>query len=244
MLIQLLSFALVWLIATGLSVLTEWQLTVAVAALLQGGIAALLASLRRMAAWWIPIHFLFPVALILLLAVGLPSWIFLLTFIALLVLYWTTFRTQVPFYPSNRATWDAVAKLLPSGRPVRFMDVGSGLGGLVLDLSAKRPDGIFAGIEVAPLPWLVSLLRARTGQHSCGGATFLRGDYRRLDFADYDVIFAYLSPAAMPALWEKARAEMRPGTLLLSYEFVIPGAEPQIAIQPEVEGPFLYGWTL
>ncbi|HZW12214.1 MAG TPA: class I SAM-dependent methyltransferase, partial [Noviherbaspirillum sp.] len=45
-------------------------------------------------------------------------------------------------------------------------------------------------------------------------------------------------------LWEKARAEMRHGALLLSYEFAIPGAEPQIAVQPERGGPFLYGWTM
>ncbi|HZW13552.1 MAG TPA: class I SAM-dependent methyltransferase, partial [Noviherbaspirillum sp.] len=201
LLIQLLSFALVWLTATVLSALTGLQLTVAIAALLQGAIAAILARCRRMAVWWIPIQFLFPVALIVLLAVRLPSWIFLLAFIVLLVLYWTTFRTQVPFYPSSRATWEAVATLLPSGEPVRFMDIGSGFGGLVLDMSTKRPEGSFTGIEVAPLPWLVSALRARMGRNRHGAAAFLRGDYRRLDFAAYDVIFAYLSPAAMPALW-------------------------------------------
>jgi hypothetical protein len=48
--------------------------------------------------------------------------------------------------------------------------------------------------------------------------------------------FAYLSPAAMLALWHKARAEMRPGTLLLSYEFHIPGTTPDLVIQPEGAG--------
>lgn len=247
LLIQLLSFVLVWVIASALSMLATMQLTVAVAAILQGGIAAMIARWRRMASWWIPIHLLFPVAVLVLHAARLPSWIFLLAFVVLLALYWTTFRTQVPFYPSNRATWEAVASLLPSDRPVRFLDIGSGLGGLVLHLATRRPKSVFAGIEVAPLPWSVSALRSRFGRHrrhQRNGPVFLRGDYRRLDFAAYDVVFAYLSPAAMPALWEKARAEMRPGALLLSYEFAIPDVEASIVMQPEQDGPLLYGWTM
>ena len=55
---------------------------------------------------------------------------------------------------------------------------------------------------------------------------FLRGDYESLDFADYDAVFAYLSPAAMTALWRKARREMRPGTRLVSNTFAVPGVEP------------------
>ena len=70
----------------------------------------------------------------------------------------------------------------------------------------------------------------------------MRGDYERLDLGDYDVVFAYLSPAAMGALWRKASAEMRPGSLLLSYEFVIADKAPDITIVPTGRGPSLYGW--
>lgn len=241
LLVQLLSFALVFALASGMPALTTIQLTVATAALLQGAIAAVIARWRAMASWWIPIQFLFPVALMALHAVRLPSWIFLLAFIALLALYWTTFRTQVPFYPSTPATWEAVAALVPGDRPVRFVDIGSGFGGLVMHLAALRPDSAFTGIEVAPLPWLASLLMARSRRSD---AAFVRGDYRSLDFADYDIVFAYLSPAAMSALWQKASTEMRPGTLLLSYEFAIPGVEPHVVARPTQGGPFLYGWDL
>ena len=48
----------------------------------------------------------------------------------------------------------------PSDRPVRAVDIGSGLGGLVLELARRRPDSVFMGIELAPLPWLLSWLRA------------------------------------------------------------------------------------
>jgi hypothetical protein len=37
------------------------------------------------------------------------------------------------------------------------------------------------------------------------------------------VIYAYLSPAPMERLWEKARAEMKPGSLFISNSFAVPG---------------------
>jgi len=212
------------------------QLTV-----LHGVISAALARWRRMAAWWWAILLLFPVAALGVARLHLPSWLFLAVFLFMLVLFWSTFRSQVPFYPSGLPAWEAVARLLPADRPVRFMDIGSGLGGAVLDLSRRRPDSHFTGIEIAPLPWLVSRVRAVLAGNRC---TFIRGDYLARDFAQFDVVFAYLSPAAMQALWQKAAAEMRPGTLLLSYEFDIPGMPPDITVQPDGAGPMLYGWTL
>lgn len=208
---------------------------------LHGALAAGIAYVRRMASWWIPILFFFPPAAVLVNALQLPPVIFLAIFLFLLLLFWSTFRSQVPFYPSGRTVWDAVADLLPADKPLRVIDIGSGLGGAVLHLSGLRPDSRFTGIELAPLPWLVSQLRARLGRSR---GAFTRGDYTRLDFADYDVIFAYLSPAAMTALWQKARAEMRPGSLLLSYEFAIDEAKPDIAVHPTENGPALYGWHM
>lgn len=209
------------------------------AAFLQGALAAMLSRWRGQAAWWHLMHLLFLPAALALQALQLPPWLFLATFLAMLALYWSTFRTQVPFYASGRAAWDAVAIELPQW-PLRIIDIGSGLGGLALDIAARRPDCRVEGIELAPLPWLVSRLR----RHAGAGCRFLRGDYQSLDFADYDVVFAYLSPAAMPQLWSKARAEMRPGTLLLSHEFTVPGAVPQIRRETRPGGPLLHGWIM
>jgi SAM-dependent methyltransferase len=239
--IQVLSAVLVLAAAMALPVIAEVQLSVALAALLQGVAAASMSRLFRMAPWWLLIQFLFPVALLMLHALHLPSWIYLASFLVLLCLYWTTFRTQVPYYPSTRLVWDEVNALLPHGQAIRFIDIGRGFGGLVMHLSQLRSDGEFVGIEVAPMPWLVSRIRARTS--GCR-ADFVRGDYQSIDFAGFDVVFAYLSPAAMPDLWDKARAEMRHGALLLSYEFPIPGVEPNVIRQPVRNGPLLYGWRL
>jgi len=40
-------------------------------------------------------------------------WIFLLVFVALSLVYWNTVHNQVPLYLTTRATWVALAELLP-----------------------------------------------------------------------------------------------------------------------------------
>lgn len=241
LLIQCASFLLILLIMAGVAATIDTPVPIALAALLQGGLAAMMSYWRGLARWWLFIQFLFPAAIVAAQLLHLPPTLYLAAFVFLLGLYWTTFRTQVPFYPSRPATWNAVAALLPQDRPVKFIDIGSGIGGLVLNLAGQRRDSEFIGIELAPLAWLISSLRARIGG---GRGHFIRGDYTHLDLAQYDAVFAYLSPAAMPDLWRKANAEMRPGSLLLSYEFPIPSVPPQIVTQPVSDGPALYGWHM
>ena len=221
--------------------LTLWQ------ALLAQSLLVLVATRRaHLAWWWCVIQPLFPFVLVLALQAPwqMPSWLYLAAFLVLLALYWSTYRTQVPYYPSNRQVWVALEGLLPKDRPIHLVDVGSGLGGLVLHMANNMPQSRFTGIEIAPLPWLVSRLRLGA---TTGNAQFLRNNYEQFNFADFDVVFAYLSPAAMPALWTKAKSEMRPGSMLVSYEFPIVGETEHLSIYPDnslMNHQKLYVWYL
>jgi len=229
LLLQVISLFVVMLLNAACVVFFHVTVNVFAAACLQGACAAALSKRRGLAPWWLVIQLLFAPALVFASALQLPPWIFLLAFSFFLLLYWTTFRTQVPFYPSGPAVWAKVAELVPADRGIAFVDIGSGLGGLLLHLARRFAGSRFVGVELAPLPWLISVLRARFGGSA---ARFYRHDYKRLNLAEYDVVFAYLSPAAMPALWAKARAEMRKGSMLISYEFAIPDVTPSMSISP------------
>ncbi|WP_229413445.1 class I SAM-dependent methyltransferase [Massilia violaceinigra] len=215
------------------------SLSYADAALIQGILACALTRLRGLAVWWLGIQLVFPLALMGTHRLQIPPLLFLAIFLFLLALYWSTFRTQVPYYPSGKWVWNEVDKLLPNDKPLLVVDIGSGLGGFTMEMARRRPASQFVGIELAPLPWLLSWMRARL---SGSRARFVRGDYDHLDFGSYDAVFAYLSPAAMSALWKKASREMRPGAILLSYEFLITEKTPDIILMPTGRGAPLYGW--
>jgi SAM-dependent methyltransferase len=180
-----------------------------------------------MEAWWLPIHALFVPGLVWTLGFGLPPVYALGAFCLLASLYWGVSRTRVPLFLSSRAAALAVAGLLPQERSFSFLDLGCGLGGVLACLARARPAGRYYGIESAPLPFLLSWLRAALVEQSC---RISWGDFRDLDLGRYDVVYAYLSPAAMGDLWRKARREMRSGSLLISNGFAVPGVPPALTV--------------
>jgi SAM-dependent methyltransferase len=172
-------------------------------------------------------------------ALALPPAAFLGIFLFLLLLYWSTFRTQVPYYPSGRRVWEEVARQLPPDRPLRIVDIGSGLGGLVLDLARRRPDCDVSGIELAPLPWLASRLRALATRSR---ARFLRGDYEQARFRQFR------RRVRLPVASRDGRCGARPtprcgrGSMLLSYEFVIAERAPDRRVVTTDSRKILHIW--
>ena len=211
-------------------------------ALAHGVLAAGLAGLCALPLWWVLIDALFPLAVHHALLQSWPLHGFWLPLLLLGAMYGTSFVTRVPYFPSRPAVRALLAGLLSPAPGQRVIDLGSGLGGLGLALTRSRPDCEVVGIELALLPWLLSWLRAR--RRRCG-SVFLRGDYRRHPLSDYDLVFAYLSPAAMPALWLQLQRELAPGALFVSCEFRVPGQPVCLLPGSGVQGvPPLYVWRM
>lgn len=192
----------------------------------QGAVAALVAHLLGSARWWLAIHLAFTPLLLAAAHLGLaPAW-YLAAFAALLLFFWSTFRTQVPLYLTNRATVAAIAKLVPEDQPWRILDLGSGTGSLVRPLAAQRPRTHCVGLEAAPAPiWIGRLLGRRLANLSQR-----REDFWRHDWRGYDLIYAFLSPVPMARVGEKAAAELAPGALLVSNSFPIPDLTPAFVL--------------
>ena len=207
-----------------------------------GALAAGLAWRGALPLWWVLIDAVFPLAIQQALQQSWPLHGFWLPLLLLGAMYGTSFVTRVPYFPSRPAVRGLLAGLLSPKPGQRVIDIGSGLGGLVLALARSRPDCQVVGIELALLPWLLSWLRAR--RQPCG-SVFLRGDYRRHPLSDYDLVFAYLSPAAMPALWLQLQRELVPGALFVSCEFCVPGQPVCLLPGSGVRGvPPLYVWRM
>lgn len=207
-----------------------------------GSIAALLSHLLRMDRWWLPIQFFFIPALIATLSLSLSPTLFLVAFLVMLVVYWSTFRTQVPLYLSSHKVWQALETKLP-GTPFTFVDLGSGIGGVLTHLAQTHPHGRYHGVEAAPLPFLWSWLRIKLGGHR--NCSVHWGSLWDSDLSRYDIVFAYLSPVPMEQLWHKVKQEMRPGSLFISNTFVVPDHPPQDTLNvADMHRSTLYLWRM
>ena len=203
--------------------------------------SAFLAYRLRLSLPWILICLAFVPALALGMKFHIsPNW-YLGLLVMLIAIYWNTFRTQVPLYLSSSKVKQAVVSLLPPDR-FTFIDIGCGVGSLVNHLSNTRADGKYWGVEIAPLPFLVAYARSLfAGRRS----VIRRANLWRMDLSRYDVVYAYLSPVPMPALWEKVRKEMRSGTIFISNSFAIPGVRPDYTLSIEdATHSVLYVWHM
>ncbi len=195
-----------------------------------GCVGFALATLSRQPWWWRLIHLLFLPAVWFTHQLQIdPGW-FLAAFVLLLLVYRGALSGQVPLYLSNRETVAALAELLEqraAAGSLRFVDLGAGIGSTVITLADHLPQVHCRGVENAPLTWLVGRLLA-VGRPNL---QWQWEDLWQVDLAQHDVVYAFLSPAPMARLWEKAGREMAPGSLLISNSFPVPGVVPSRVIE-------------
>lgn len=192
--------------------------------LLQGFLAAVLAGLCGLGPWWMLFQVGLPLALAWQLGHPSPAWIYPVALAGLLLVFGGGLATRVPLYNSSRAAWRRLLELMPPGGGHQVADLGAGLGGPLAFLADQRPDLRFTGVEASPLTWLAAWARIWPVRSNC---RILFGSLWKLPLGEFQVVYAFLSPAPMEALWLKARREMEPGSLLVSNTFGIPGVEPE-----------------
>jgi len=239
LLTQVFSFVVIVLL---IGVFPEQKFSLFEWAILQGVLAAMMSLRLKMARWWTFLHVIFMPTLMATLALSLPSYWFGIAFLLLILLYGKTYQTQVPLYLSSQEVTKALIAFLPKQRKFSFIDLGCGCGGLLKTLSHMQSNGSYYGIEAAPLPYLVSKLRNIVFAPK---NKITWGDFWEDDLAQYDVVYAYLSPVPMKSLWNKARQEMQPGSIFISNSFIIPGVSPEKSLQlNDFPGSTLYMWRI
>ncbi|MDP2245899.1 class I SAM-dependent methyltransferase [Pseudomonas sp.] len=200
--------------------LFSWRPSGLAAGLLLGLLAASFGRWFGLPSWWWWLNLGFVPALLLFSGAALPSWVFLVGFLLLLLCNWNSFGERVPLYLSGARSRQALAELLAQQQAdFRFVDLGCGPAGALLWLARRFPQAQFVGVETAPLPFAVAWLRALS-QRNC------RIRYEslwRTDLAQFDVVYCFLSPAPMAELWVKASTQMAVGSLLVSNSFEVPG---------------------
>ena len=194
--------------------------------LIIGTLAFLLASLTHQHWWWRLIHSLFAPAVALLSTLNIaPEW-YLAGFILTLLIYRGALTNRVPLYLSTPQAGLALAEILSGQVEAKVVDLGAGIGSIACELAQKRPDAQVTGIENSFFPWMIGRLRT----FRLRNCHWRFGSFWEIPLTDYDLAYAFLSPAPMPSLWIKVAQEMRPGTLFISNSFPIPEIEPTTVI--------------
>lgn len=188
-----------------------------------GAAALLLASATRQPWWWRIIHAGFAPLAVWVSQLDVPPGVFLAAFVILWVVFRSAASGQVPLYLSGSAAATAVGDWIEERGARRVADLGAGVGSLLLPLARRFPEVRFIGVENAPLPWLIGWLRTR----GLTNVEWRWGSLWQAPLGRIDLVYAFLSPAPMEALWDKVCAEMSPDSLLVSNSFPIPGAHAQ-----------------
>ncbi|OAI14678.1 MULTISPECIES: hypothetical protein [Methylomonas] len=195
--------------------------------LIQAGAAGLFSRLLRQPKWWLPIHLVFLPALVLATTLQLsPVW-YLAGFLVMLLVFWGTFRGDVPLFLSSPAVALALADIAKTEGAKTCVEIGAGVGSVALPLARQCPKLRIAAWERAPLPWLLARWRCR---HQSNVAV-QRCNLWQQSLAEYDLGYAFLSPAVMIQIGGKVRAEMRPGSLFVSSSFPIPDWPPETVVE-------------
>jgi SAM-dependent methyltransferase len=166
--------------------------------------------------------------------------IFLLIFIILDVSN-SLFRKIYSVPSSSRAT-QAILKILEKRKKGIFVDLGCGMGKLLIAVKKKYPEMEVAGYENWPSQFFLAKL-----------LIFLSGAkikifYKNLFLADLNqanIIYCYLSKNLIKKLEKKLEIELKGGTLVISSTFPFPNWKPNQVIvtnqkNPNFEKLFIY----
>jgi len=130
------------------------------------------------------------------------------------------------YYPTDRKEIDTVGRLLELKGGVKFYDLGSGYGRMVIAIAEKFGSDC-TGIEVDPIKcwWTRRSIRKKGLEKR---VKVLHSNFLKVDLSDADAIFIFLSSEGkiMERLLAKIKKECRPNTRIVSFEHQFKNWEP------------------
>lgn len=211
----LLAWTLAWLAYRGLQAVGLAPLAALAAATLVGLAMSFLGH-----TWWrrVMIAAGFPLAVLAMGAAVWPAWSWLVLLALLATVYPLHAWRDAPLFPTPAGALRTLSRHAPLPAGALVLDAGCGLGHGLAALRAAYPAARLHGIEWSwPLRMACAL--------RCPWAQVRQGDIWRADWQPYDMVYLFQRPESMPRALEKAAAQMRPGSWLVSLEFEAAGGQ-------------------
>jgi SAM-dependent methyltransferase len=146
-------------------------------------------------------------------------------------------RTGGPFVPTPQAVVDAMLDVAKVGPQDFVIDLGSGDGRIVLT-AAQRYKARGLGIDIDPA--LVKQSNAAAEQRGLSSSvSFREQDVLQAPVGEATVVTLYLLPGMMHELQSKFTKELRPGTRIVSHDFLFGEWKPDREVTIDI--PEKYG---
>jgi 2-polyprenyl-3-methyl-5-hydroxy-6-metoxy-1,4-benzoquinol methylase len=169
----------------------------------------------------------------------LPTWIWLFIILTgslfgLKMLYILCTAAALPatqgalYVSTTRRRIAAFLAAVPMRAGQVLVDLGCG-DGRMLRLARKRYKIRAIGFEVN----LLAYLKGRVLSIGLKHIEIRLKNFWSQNLAEADVVFCYLYPDVMQKLSAKLKAELKPGTVVVSCNFALPGFEPVRVLHPE-----------
>jgi len=172
----------------------------------------------------------FPISLLLTGVPSASSWLWLLPLALALLVYPLHTWGDAPVFPTPLQALRDLPNCAKLPTNALVLDAGCGAGDGLKALHLAYPDARCVGIEFSwPLRWVAAF--------RCPWAQVRLGDIWREDWHAYDMVYLFQRPETMPRAVAKARAEMRPGSWMVSLEFVAADLQPTAVVYASPDRP-------
>jgi ribosomal protein L11 methylase PrmA len=145
--------------------------------------------------------------------------------IAIVGYFLWTFITGAGYEPVPRKILAEMIEMSQPRKGQKVYDLGSGFGRMIITV-AQETGATCVGVEVDPLKvlWTRRAVRKKGLQAQ---VTVIRANLLDADISDADFVFVFLWEGIMQKLAEKAKKEMKTGSMIVSYYHKIVGWETE-----------------
>ncbi len=133
--------------------------------------------------------------------------------------------TGISPIPSSRISTNHILDIAPEQVIGDILELGAGWGTLAFPLAGLYPGNRILAYELSPVPWL--FMKIRWLVYRRGNLDILRRDFRNAPLEGVGLVVAYLHSEGLAKVRDKMERELKPGTLVVSNVFDIPGWTPE-----------------